>query len=71
MFFGGPSLIYLGIAIILGLIISAFVSLFINTSLWSFWYKKDKDNVLKRRLAAEKHKEELKANKKTDDKIVV
>jgi len=71
MFFGGPSLIYLGLAIIVGLIISSFVSLFVNTSLWSFWYKKEKDNVLKRRLEAEKHRAEVKAGKKADDKIVV
>jgi preprotein translocase subunit SecF len=72
MFFGGPSLIYLGLALILGLIVSTFVSLFINTCLWSFWYKKDKDNVLKRRIDAEKRKEEIKAGKKQpDDKLVV
>lgn len=72
MFFGGPSLIFLGLAIIVGLFISMFVSLFINTSLWSFWYNKDKDNTLKRRIQAEKDKaEKVKSGKKDNDKIVV
>ena len=73
MFFGGPSLIYLGLAIVVGLIISTFVSLIINSSLWSMWYKKDKDKVLKRRIELEKQREENKNNKtkKDEDKIVV
>ncbi|MBQ7352097.1 MAG: hypothetical protein IJW59_04505 [Clostridia bacterium] len=73
MFFGGPSLIYLGLAIVVGLIISAFVSLFFNTSLWSFWYRKDKDSVLKRRILAEQKKQDIKDGKAkpVDDKIVV
>lgn len=73
MFFGGPSLIYLGIAILLGLIVSTFVSLFINTSLWSMWYKKDKDKMLVRRIEAEKQKElnKDKKVKKDEEKIVV
>ena len=72
MFFGGPSLIYLGLAIVVGLIVSAFTSLFVNTSLWSFWYNKEKDSILRRRIDAEKHREEIKAGKKKpDDKIVV
>lgn len=73
MFFGGPSLIYLGIAIVLGLIVSMFVSLFINTSLWSLWYKKDKDKTLSRRIKLEKEREEKKKNKnkQEDEKILV
>ncbi|MGN0961781.1 MAG: hypothetical protein ACI4PF_06275 [Christensenellales bacterium] len=73
MFFGGPSLIYLGLAIIVGIIISIFVSLLINTTLWSFWYKKDKDKMLKRRIELEKQREENKnkKNNKEDEKIVV
>jgi hypothetical protein len=39
----------------------------VYTTLWSFWYKKDKDIILRKRIDAEKHKEE----NKTDDKIVV
>ena len=71
IFFGGPSLIYLGLTIIVGMILSALYSLFIYTSLWSFIYKREKDNVLKRRIEAEKTREEIKAGKKPDDKIVV
>lgn len=71
MFFGGPSLIYIGLAVILSLIIAVLSSLFVYTSLWSFWYKRDKDNVLKRRIEAEKNREEIKAGKKPDDKLVV
>lgn len=73
MFFGGPSLIYLGIAIVLGLCVSMFVSLFINTSLWAMWYKKDKDKMLSRRIALEKAREEKKnnKNKQEDEKILV
>jgi len=71
MFFGNASTIYFGIATIVGLVISAFVSMFVNTSLWSFWYKKEKDNVLSRRIANEKRKLEAKNNKKSDEKIVV
>lgn len=73
MFFGGPSLIYLGLAIVVGLIVSMFVSLFMNTSLWAMWYKKDKDKSLARRIALEKAREEKKnnKNKQEDEKIVV
>lgn len=73
MFFGGASLIYLGLAIIVGLLVSIFVSLFINTSLWAMWYKKDKDKMLSRRIALEKAREEKKNNKskQEDEKIVV
>jgi len=71
MFFGGLSLIYLGLAIITGLVISAFVSLLINPSLWSFWYKKDKDATLRRRIASEQRKADLKSGKVKDEKIVV
>lgn len=74
MFFGGLSLIYLGLAIIVGLGTSLFISLFFNTSLWALWYKKDKDKMLIRRLKLEKEREEKKNNKnsnKEDEKIVV
>ena len=73
MFFGGPSLIYLGLAIIVGLIVSTFVSLLINTSLWAMWYRKDKDKMLIRRIELEKQRELNKnnKNKKEDEKIVV
>lgn len=74
MFFGGCSLIYLGIAIILGMLISTFVSLLVNTSLWAMWYKKDKDKILMRRIESDKEKElkkDKKKNNKEDDKILV
>ena len=73
MFFGNASMIYLGIATIVGLVVSAFVSLLINNSLWSFWYNKDRDRVLTRRLDAEKKRIEAKnnKNKQPDEKIVV
>lgn len=76
MFFGGPSLIFLGLAVVVGLIISTFVSLFVNTSLWSMWYKKDKDKMLKRRVELEKQRElnkndKKKKTKQEEEKIVV
>lgn len=70
MFFGGHSLIYLGLALITGVAVSLFVSILFNTSLWSFWYNREKDAVLRRRLKAEKELEEKK-DSKSDEKIVV
>ena len=73
IFFGSASLIYLGIATIVGIMVSAFVSLLINNSLWSFWYNKERDRVLTRRIDAEKKRIEAKnnKNKQNDEKIVV
>ena len=73
MFFGGASSIYLGLAIVVGLMVSAFVSICINGSLWSFWYRRDRDKVLTYRLNAEKKRLEAKnnKNKQQDEKIVV
>lgn len=67
MFFGNITLVYTSLSIIVGLIVSYFCSFIFYTSLWSFWYKKDKDVILRRRIEAEKNKTE----NKTDDKIVV
>lgn len=67
MFFGSVSLVYTSLSIIVGLIISYLASFVLFTSIWSFWYKKDKDIILKKRIEAEKNKQE----NKTDDKIVV
>lgn len=67
MFFGNVSLIYTCLSIIVGIIISYLASFVFYTSIWSFWYKKDKDITLRRRIQAEKNKVE----NKTDDKIVV
>jgi len=70
--FAEISVLYTIISICLGLIISIFTSLFFNTTLWSLWYKKDKDLRLKRRIELEKKRLEDKDKKnKTDDKIVV
>lgn len=73
MFFGGPTLIYLGLAILVGLIISLFVSLLVYPTIWSMIYKKDNDKRLLKRIEAEKQKELNKNNKtnKDDEKIVV
>lgn len=75
MFFGGASLIFVGLSLILGLLISFFISILINNSLWSFWYKKDRDKVLTRRIEAEKRakkrKEDIKAGKNVDDEKIV
>ncbi len=73
VFFGNDSLIYLGLAIVAGLFVSAFVSLFISNSLWAFWYNKENDKVLVRRIETEKKRLEAKnnKNKQPDDKIVV
>lgn len=73
MFFGGASMIYLGLATIVGLLVSAFVSIMVNGSLWSFWYRRDKDKVLTHRLNVEKKRLEAKnnKNKQQDEKIVV
>ena len=70
MFFGGYSMIYLGIAVLLGLLFSYLVSTLFFTSIWSFWYKRDKDGVLKRRIDAENKKLEKKS-KQEEEKIVV
>ena len=67
MFFGNVSLVFTTLSIIVGLIISYFASMILYTSLWSFWYKKDKDIILRKRLEAAKNKED----NKSDDKIVV
>lgn len=67
LFFGNTSLIYTILSILIGLCISLFASLIFNTSIWSFWYKKDKDASLRRRILAEKNKSEA----KDEDKILV
>jgi preprotein translocase subunit SecF len=69
MFFGGLSMIFLGLAVILGLGISLFVSVMFYTSIWSFWYKKDKDSILRRRIENDNKKLEKKSQ--DEEKIVV
>lgn len=70
IFFGSSSLIYLGLAIIVGVVISTFNSMFIAPSLWALWYKREKDSILKRRLEAAQRKEDIKSGKIKEDKIV-
>lgn len=67
MFFGGLSFIYTILSIVIGIVTALFVSTVFYTSLWSFWYKKAKDNRLKKRIEAENNKKD----KKPDDKVVV
>lgn len=70
MFFGDLSLIYTVISILLGLVVTLFSIYFFEFSLWSFWYKKDKDATLRRRLELEK-KRAVNPDGKQDEKIVV
>ena len=67
MFFGNISLIYTIISILIGNVIALFGCIVFNTSIWSFWYKKDKDASLRRRIESEKKKLE----NKDEEKIVV
>lgn len=70
MFFGDLSLIFTVISILLGLAVTLFSVYFFEFSLWSFWYKKDKDATLKRRLELEK-KRASNPDGKQDEKIIV
>lgn len=67
MFFGNLSLIYTIISIMIGSFVALFASIMFYTSIWSFWYKKDKDASLRRRIESEKKKLE----NKDEEKIVV
>ena len=69
MFFGDVSLIFTVISIILGLLVSLFGVYMFEFCLWSFWYKKDKDTTLKRRIELEKKR--ANETEKSNDKIVV
>lgn len=67
MFFGNISLVYTIIAILIGNVIALFAGIMFNNTLWAFWYKKDKDASLRRRIESEKKKLE----NKDEEKIVV
>lgn len=69
MFFGNLTLLYIVLSILCGYVVMLFGTYMFEFSLWSFWYKREKDATLKRRLELEKKRLEN-ANKK-DDKIVV
>jgi hypothetical protein len=62
MFFANASLIYTIISILIGNVISLFGCIIFNTSIWSFWYNKQKDASLRRRIESE--------NKKLDNAII-
>lgn len=71
-FMGSLSTLYTMISIVLSLFISILSSMFFYTTIWTFFYQKDKDNTLKRRLELNKKKLEDKEKKiKIDEKIVV
>jgi len=67
MFFGNLSLIYTIISILIGSVVALFASIIFYTSIWSFWYKKDRDASLRRRIESENKKLE----NKDEEKIVV
>ncbi len=69
MFFGNSTLIYTMLSIIVSLMVGLFGIYFFEFSIWSFWYKKDKDATLRRKIEAEKKKSTQ--SSKSDDKIVV
>ena len=69
MFFGNSTLIYTMLSIIVSLMVGLFGIYFFEFSIWSFWYKKDKDATLKRKIEAENKKSTQ--TSKTDEKIVV
>ncbi len=69
MFFGNLTLLYIVLSILCGYIVMLFGTYMFEFCLWSFWYKREKDATLKRRLQLEQKRQD-KSNK-TDDKIVV
>lgn len=66
--FSNISTVFTIISVLVGMIISAFTSLIFAPSIWAFWYKRDKDIMLKRRKEREQKKLE---NKDNDEKILV
>ena len=69
MFFGDLSLIFTVISILLGIAVTLFGVYLFEFSLWSFWYKREKDTMLKRRIELEKKR--ASGIEKSEDKIVV
>lgn len=69
MFFGNLTLLYIVLSILCGYLVMLFGTYMFEFSLWSFWYKRDKDLRLKRRLELEE--KILQNANKPDDKIVV
>lgn len=67
--FSTISTLYTIISVLVGMVVSVFTSVFFAPSIWSFWYNREKDKMLKRRQEREKKK--LENKDKTDEKIVV
>lgn len=66
--FSNVSTVFTIISVLVGMIISVFTSVIFAPSIWAFWYKRDKDIMLKRRKEKEQKKLE---NKDNDEKILV
>ncbi len=69
MFFGNYSLIYTILSILAGFAVMLFAVYMFEFSLWSFWYKRNEDKVLRRRIELEQKR--LENAGKPDDKIIV
>ncbi len=67
--FSSISTLYIILSVLLGMIIALFASMIFAPSVWSFWYKRDKDIMLKRRKEREQKK--LENKDKNDEKILV
>lgn len=67
--FSSVSMLFTILSILIGMIIAVFVSTIFAPSIWSFWYKRDKDIMLKRRKDREQKK--LENKDKNDEKILV
>ncbi len=63
------STVYTILSIVVGMLTAIFSSVFFAPSIWSFWYNREADTMLKRRKDREKKK--LESNGKEDEKIVV
>lgn len=67
--FSSISAVFNILSILIGMVIAVFVSTIFAPSIWSFWYKRDKDIMLKRRKDREQKK--LENKDKNDEKILV
>ena len=67
--FSTVSTLFTILSIIVSFVVSLFTTLIFAPSIWSFWYKRDKDKMLKRRKEREQKKLENKDKK--DEKILV
>lgn len=67
--FSSISMLFTILSVLLGMIIALFVSMIFAPSIWSFWYKRDQDIMLKRRKIREQKK--LENKDKNNEKILV